>query len=240
MKREYLLAAWLAALSFSGGAMPACRAAEPVPATAINTLASWAGGVAASFGDVAGQNPGGTTFGQTFRVEEGDGFLSSLSFIVQGYAPHGAPEVCTFQACIMAWNGSHPIGPVLYSSSPLVMPEGFFPTITFNLPLNNVGIIADTDYVVFFTANNFLNGIRSDAAMGSVADIYPGGSFVSQTGGNSFNDLLNQNWDPVAANFADLAVRLDFTPVPEPATLLLPALGALVWVWRRSSASRVR
>jgi hypothetical protein len=226
------------ALSFSLGTLLHCRAADASPMTAMDTLSSWTGGVAASFGDNAGLNPGGTTFGQTFRVGEGDGYLTSLSFVVQGYAPHGAPEVCTFQSYIMAWNGSHPVGPVLYSSSPQVMPEGFFPTITFNLPLNNVGITADTDYVVFFTANNFLNGIRSDAAMGSVADIYPGGSFVSQTGGNNFSDLLNLNWDPVAPNFADLAIRLDFTPVPEPATLLLPALGALVWLWRRVSPSR--
>src|SRR5262245_37704409 len=129
MKSEYLLVACSVALSFYLNNVPPCRAAAPLPATAIDTLSSWSGGVAATFGDVAGENPGGTTFGQTFRVGEGDGFLTSLSFVVQGYAPHGAPEVCTFQSFIMAWDGTRPSGPVLYASNPLVMPEGFFPTI---------------------------------------------------------------------------------------------------------------
>jgi hypothetical protein len=206
----------------------ACLALVPeIRGGSIDTLSSWTGASVHTFGDVAGQNPGGTTFGQTFRIHGTDALLQSLTFVVEGYAPYAAPEACTFEAAILGWNGSRATGPTLYKSSPMTMPLGFFPTVTFTLPLN-VNVSKETQYVVVFTSNDFLNGIRSDAAMYSVSDSYSDGSFVSQTGASSFDDLINQNWDAVSPSFADLAIRLEYTAIPEPSTALLAVLGVLL------------
>lgn len=207
-------------------------------AGAIDTLSSWTGASIHTFGDFAGQNPGGTTFGQTFIVREDNVMLTKLGFGVIGYAPHTAPEACTFEAVIMAWNGSRPTGPILYRSSAQTMPTGFFPQVVFALNLGGVTVARNQPYVVFFTSNNSLNGVRSDAAMYSVGNIYNDGSFVSHYG-PSFNSLTSQNWEVLPA-FADLAIRLDYAVVPEPATAMLLAGGILGWLVLRGDRLRAK
>src|SRR5690349_1935274 len=78
--------AWMIWLGCSALIVSPCRAGS------IDTLSSWTGATIHTFGDVAGQNPGGTTFGQTFRIHGTDAVLQSLSFVVEGYAPYSAPE----------------------------------------------------------------------------------------------------------------------------------------------------
>lgn len=209
----------------------------PTYAGSIDTLSSWTGASAHSFGDVAGENAGGTTFGETFIIREANAALTVLSFGVTGYAPTAVPEACTFEAVIMAWNGSRPTGPVLYQSSPITMPlSGFFPSVVFNLDLGGVKVKKEDSYVVFFTSNHFLNGVRSDAAMYVVGDIYADGSFVSHRGPD-FNSLTTQNWG-VYPWFADLAIRLDYVTVPESGTLALFGIGlAGLSLSRRRKAS---
>ncbi len=181
----------------------------------------------ASFGDNAVLNPGGTTFGQTFQIADGPAQLSSLSFAVQGYAPNLAPEPCTFEVFIMAWDSLRPVGPVLYQSQSLEMPLGFFPIVTFNLPLDEVLLRQQQEYVVFLTANNYLNGIRSDAAVATVpGSTYAGGRFVSHSPGYCFNDLLVQSWTADVSQ--DLAFRLNYTVVPEPSASMLLISGLIV------------
>lgn len=197
----------------------------PTYAGSIDTLSSWTGATAASFGEIGGENAVGATFGQTFIIREAHAALTELSFGVTGYAPTAVAEACTFEAVIMAWNGSRPTGPVLYQSSPITMPvvPAWFPSVVFNLDLGGVKVKKDDPYVVFFTSNNFLNGVRSDAAMYAVGNIYADGSFVDHRGPD-FNSLTTQNWG-VYPGFADLAIRLDYVTTPEPGTLALLSLG---------------
>jgi hypothetical protein len=207
-------------------------------ADSIDTLSGWSGAITATFGDDAGQNPGGTTFGQTFTMPQ-DALLTGVAFAVQGYAPNTAPQACTFEAFIMAWNGSRPTGSVLYQSSALTMPLGFYPTVTFNLPINNVNVSSGAQYVLFLTSNDFLDGIRSDAAVETVFNTYPGGNFVSQYRGDSINDLLTQDWSQ--AGFLDLAFQINYqAPEPSACALFGLSLAMILKMWAKRSAPRQR
>src|SRR6266478_1043095 len=74
------------------------------PAASIDTLSSFSGSSVDSFGDVAGNNPGGTTFGQTFIIHGADAAAQNLTFMVRPYYPVSAPQQITFQAYIMGWS----------------------------------------------------------------------------------------------------------------------------------------
>jgi len=201
----------------------------------IDTLSQWTGGSMDSFGDLAGNNPGAVTFGQTFTLQEGPAYLTSVSFSVLDYYPVPAPEVCTFKVYVMSWQGQRPAGPVLYESQPLATSGSLFGYDTFTIGFDGPPLGTDQEYILFFSANEFLNGIRSDAAIASVSNTYPGGGFYDHYGGFSFNDLLNQDWNQYFAGYFDLAVRIELTPVPEPGTVLLLGLGGLGTVTRRRS-----
>src|SRR3954471_15175640 len=89
----------------------------------IDTLSLWTGGSIDSFGDVDGNNPGATTFGETFVIHGTDALAQNLQFFVRPYYPGTAPQLCTFQAYVMAWSGSRPTGSVLFASAPLTPPS---------------------------------------------------------------------------------------------------------------------
>jgi hypothetical protein len=198
----------------------------------IDTLSTWPNQTLDSLGELSGQNPGGVTFGQTFTIPGTNALLNTLSFIVDDYIPSPAQEVCTFEVFIMAWSNSRPAGPVLFQSDPLVT-NGLPGMQRFDVDLKGTFLTADQAYVVFFTANNFLNGIRSDAAMGSGGNLYPGGTFVEHYSGFGFHDLLIQDWHASFGGTVDLAIRLDYSQVPEPCSIALLALGALLARKRR-------
>ena len=124
----------------------------------------------------------------------------------------------------MAWNGARPYGPVLFESFPLTTSVAWQP---FSISLNTPTLVRDQPYVVCFTANNFLDGIRSDARMGGTDNLYQDGTFVAHYGGSSFNDLLTQDWTAPFWDLFDLAIRLEYQPVPEPSPLALLAMGLL-------------
>jgi hypothetical protein len=153
------------------------------------------------------------TFGQTFVIHEEQAHLESIEFLVNDYAPHSAPEVCTFEVFIMAWDGSKPTGPVLFQSEPLTTTGKFAYNDDFVVDLDGTSVVAGQEYIVFFTANNFLNDIRSDASMMIVDNIYADGILVTRHG-FSFNDLLNGNWNDFWANRRDLAIRLEYSATP--------------------------
>ncbi len=193
-------------------------------ADSIDTLSSWTGRSFDTFGDLSGNNPGGVTFGETFVIHSGDAYAQNLSFLVDQYYPSPAPEVCTFQAYLMAWNGSRPDGAILFASDPLVTST---PWQTFSVPLGNALLHRDQTYVAFFTANNFLNSIRSDARMGGTDDVYPDGVFVQSYNDFSFDDLFSHDWEAPFGTLFDLALKLDYAAVPEPAPA--PLLGVALF-----------
>jgi hypothetical protein len=209
------------------------------PAASIDMLSSFGGSSVDSFGDVAGNNPGGTTFGQTFVIHGSDAAAQNLTFMVRPYYPTTAPQQITFQAFIMAWSGSRPTGSVLFASSPLTTTGSTFAWETFSLPLGGALLQRDQNYVAFFTADNFLDGIRSDAGMAINGNVYSEGTFVSHYGESGFNSLLTSDWSAPFGSSYDLAIKLDYQAVPEPssALILLFGLGALP-VWRRLKKQR--
>jgi len=213
-----------------------------VGAASIDTLRSWTGAGMHSFGEHAGNNPGAVTFGQTFRITSGNVYGRTLSFMVDDYFPSTALEVCTFQALIMQWNGIRATGPVLFQSDPLVTHGGFGVWETFNVPLNDTLLVKDQPYVAIFTANNFLNGIRSDASMANTSNLYAGGGFVSHVGGYSIADLSAWDWYTRWEGSYDLAFRLTskHKPVPEPAGGLLLAIGCGLWLLRGRKEAATR
>jgi PEP-CTERM motif len=193
----------------------------------IGTLSGYTGSGIASFGDLAGDNPGGTTFGQTFNTGGTDAFAQDISFLVQPYYPYTASAETEFQVFLMAWNGSQPVGPVLFASPALTTTGTIFSTEQFDVTLGNTYLNGGQEYVAFFTADNYLNGIRADAAMGSTGDLYSGGTFVAHYDDSNFNGLLSSAWsNPFGGEF-ELAFNMNLQAVPEPTTLALAGLGGL-------------
>jgi hypothetical protein len=200
-------------------------AATSAPAESIDTLSNWSG---ESWTDAFGESAddyGAFTFGETFKILSGNARLQSITFKTLGKTPSPATQACTFEVSVMAWDGSKPTGPVLYMSAPLTTSSGFYPVDTFTLPLDNTPVRNGMEYVVFFTANNYLDGIRSDAMLATtVNDSYSDGMFVTHYGGSSFADLSAWGW---YGSQGDVAMNLTYD-IPEPMSLLLVGLGGLV------------
>jgi hypothetical protein len=205
--------------------------ASPLRGDSIDTLSGWNGGsFIDGFGELEGGNPGATTFGQTFRLSA-NAQLKSVTFKTVGKTPDPASQVCRFQTAVMAWDGSRPTGSSLYVSQPLTTSSGFYPTDTFNVSLGDTAVNGGKDYIMLFTATNFMDGIRSDAMLSFTDDVYSGGRFLANYGSSSFADLSTGNW--WGSPTGDVAMRLEYTPVPEPATVSLLALGGAAILRRR-------
>jgi hypothetical protein len=212
-----------------------CLAVLPATgwSSSIDTLSGWTGASVGSFGDMANGGITATTFGQTFKITGGNARLGSVTFKVSDNAPLTAPQVSTFQTVLMQWNGTRPVGDPLFASGPLVTSGGFGTWDTFNVSLDDTEVAEDQEYVLFFTADNFLDHVRSDAAMASVGDIYGNGGFVSHAGENGWNDLFASDWNTGAMGTTDLALRIEYQIIPEPASLMLLAFGGLALRMRR-------
>ena len=180
----------------------------------LNTLDEWYGDATHAFGETPVEDGRkdtiGTTFGQTFRIAEDGWFrLDSIAFEIDDYAPGVAPEPCQFEVYVMPWTGTRPIGQTVYASGPLTTTAAwrFEP---FTLAPKEVLLAGQTTYVVLFTANGFLNGTRSDAAVASVADFYPGGGLYIHHGG-TFDDLFTEDWSTEFVWTTDLALKLEWS-----------------------------
>jgi hypothetical protein len=206
---------------------------SPARADSIDTLSGWTGSLVDAFGELEGNNPGATTFGQTFRLSS-DAHLTSITFKTVSKTPDPAPQACKFQVGVAAWNGSSTTGSPLYLSQALTTSTGLYPTDTFNVSLGDALVRGGTDYIVLFTANNFLDGIRSDAMLSFTNDSYAGGSFMAHYGGSSMADLSAWGWWGSPAG--DVAMRMEYTPVPEPTTLAMLAFGGVAIIKRRGQS----
>lgn len=203
-------------------------------AGSIDTLSSWTSTIAYAMGE---DELGGDTYGQTFDIPGSNARLNKISFMVRDYGLSAdMPEACTFEVFVMAWSWSNlrPTGPILFRSQPLVT-NGSGANQLFEIDAIDTLLLADQQYVVFFTSNNFLNQIPGAAGMCCVGNIYSGGILVAQFDGHSFNDVLSDNWSIGLSNMIDLAIRLDYTEVPEPASAMLLLLGA---AWMRTRRRR--
>jgi len=170
---------------------------------------------------VDGNNPGASTFGETFVIHSSDALAQNLSFYVRPYYPGTAPQLCTFQVYIMGWSGSRPTGSVLFASAALTPPS---PQVL-SISLGNTFLKRDQKYVAFFTSDNFMDGIRSDAAMAAVPNAYADGAIVVSYSDPNFNAMFTHDWATIFDPQYDLGFKLDYQPIPEPSTCTLIALG---------------
>lgn len=175
------------------------------------------------------------TVGQTFMADE-DTLLSSFGFFVDdGYDYWGS--FLMFDAYVMAWDGAKATGDVLFQSGPYFTSnnggaDGFeefaIDTDELYLPAGN--------YVAFFSASWYFVQEPVQSMLGAfLGDVYPGGRPVAIDNGMDFDLITEQNWG--SYGHTEHAFWLDFTPVPEPATLVL-ASGLLVWA--RAALRRTR
>jgi len=179
---------------------------------------------------VSGSAPFGVpniaTVGQTFTVDE-ETFLSGFAFFVDDHYDYYG-RFLAFGAYVMAWDGSRAAGDVLFESGPYITSnnggeDGFeefaIDTDELYLPAGN--------YVAFFSTSWYFGQPSVQSTVGRVdGDVYPGGVPVSIDNGMDFDLVTEQDW--AAYGYNERAFWLDFTPVPEPATLLLTSI-LLAW-----------
>ncbi len=202
------------------------RSRPRAPAT-MNTLAGWTGATFDAFGetpaDPASQDLVAFTVGQTFRIAgEGRFSLDEISFPIDDLYPDGpAAEACMFEVFVTPWTGTRPVDDILYRSEPLTT-AGLAEAETFTLRPEEVVLSGETSYIVFLTAGHFLNGVRSDASVGIVDNVYPAGEFYRHAGPASadlFDRLFTEDWSSDLACQQDLALHLEWSPladVPDP------------------------
>jgi hypothetical protein len=169
------------------------------------------------------------SYGQTFKVNAPEARLNSFTFGVWDYAPEREAQACTFEVAIMEWGGSGPTGSVLYKSQPLVSPNGSTWSIM-TVPLGNVLVDGDKQYLAFLTATDFMDGVQSLAMVSWGWDSYSDGAMYFHTAFGP-GDELRQDWSSAGA--VDMGFTLDYTPVPEPATMGLLALGGMAVIRRK-------
>jgi hypothetical protein len=86
----------------------------------------------------------------------------------------------------------------------------------FALHPEDVVLAGNTLYVIVFTANHFFNGIRSDAVMACVDNIYPGGELYEHSGradDGLFDRFFSEPWSARWADRRDLALELKWSPL---------------------------
>jgi hypothetical protein len=208
------------------------------PAYSISTLAAWDG-----YTGITGFSDSGTSnvlasfmsVGETFRINNGNAAISTFAFSVQSSNPRFLPGPSDFQVGVAAWNGSRPTG-LLYLSDHLVASGGNWQ----NFEVKPVNLILNQgqEYLLFFTAVNFIDGLDSQAGI-SYAPNHPYADgqycFLGYGGaGVGMNDLFSNDW---TVTNEDLAFEIDYQVVPEPCSMVLLGLGAACFMFRRKGCS---
>jgi hypothetical protein len=214
-------------------AVVALAAVNPTQAGFITTLPSWDGvqGVN-SFGE-----PDTATYGQTITVGATETFLTDFSFRVAT----DVGNISRFEAIVMEWDSvaKVAVGPILFNSG-LLTNSTIGDTPYYNVVgvTTNVQLVANKEYVLFFTTSNVFDTSNDFATFGSVSpilplpDAYTGGSFVFNNNGNNFGSLSDPTnpWNVGYPNADDLAFTANLIdpPVnatPAPAGVVLFGLG---------------
>jgi hypothetical protein len=156
------------------------------------------------------------TFGQVIRLPHGSsGHLVEFTLWLSD-PPLFNPDPLVFSAYVMAWDGEHAEGPVLYKSPPtntahLAHGErGQFRFSGLSVPMER-----DRTYVIFVSCSEYFDGITSEAYLGSRTDNpYPGGNLCSLNNGSDFSKVTCEAWHQGMIPW-DLAFDAVFSVSPE-------------------------
>lgn len=179
------------------------------------------------------------TYGQTFTVTGTETLLNDFSFRFNDYVN---PDFVDFAAYVYAWDGSKATGSQLFASSALSTTnnggaDGFE---QFTINTGSLQLISGIQYVAFFSASNFFDGVLGTSFWElSTSDAYSGGNVVWDNNGNSFASLTTNTWDCSGSCVGgrDLWFNANFSSVPAPSTLAVLSLGIFgIGVARRKKA----
>lgn len=193
----------------------------------IDTVSSWDGSnFVSSFGE-----PGTATFGQTITTDAANTFLKSFTFHIVTNTVNMPANTARFAAYVMGWDAANfrATGPILFDSGLITHnPSDDIVPITIN---PNIQLQADAQYVLFFSASNYFDGLSDGLKFGALStDGYAGGDFVYANSISDFGALTAAAWSTFSV--PDLAFTAEFSPaaaaaVPEPGSAALAASGAL-------------
>jgi hypothetical protein len=191
----------------------------------VSDWGGWDGSSEISGFGIVSEGGGDITAGQTFQINDGNALVSNISVPIIDDSDSSSVE---FQFGVAAWNGTQATGSVLYLSSALFASSTSFQT--FAVAPDNLTLNQNQEYVLFLTANSFVNSSpQSSAGVGYVpGGAYTAGQYYSLAGDQlGINDLFTHSWAP-SGSPADFAFEVDYQVVPEPGTLMLLGLGGVL------------
>jgi hypothetical protein len=198
--------------------------ASPARADSVNTLSGWDGytgidGVGEYWAYSVWMS---RSLAQTFKVTSPEARLNTMTFAVNDMAPVYEAQATKMDVVVMEWSGSSPTGSVLYRTGPVVSPNGSAWS-TMTVSLGNTLVQSDKEYIAILTTSNYMDGIQNKAMAAFAWDNYADGYMVFYDGFGP-GDELTGSWTGIGS--VDLGVVIDYTPIPEPATVSLLAIGA--------------
>jgi len=185
--------------------------------------------------------PRAATFGQTFVASGAT--LTGFSFWLGNENNENTSSASALQlrAYVMTWNGSR-AGARMYRSDVRVGPTADLQQYLFATP--NISLTPGSRYVAFLSTSGLFRDIGPRPAQAAVwlsNHTSSGGAFVFTDNGDDVDLLSSQNWDDTGTSGFQAQFQATFggTVVPEPASLMLMAMGLLaVGGWRVTRGRR--
>ena len=169
--------------------------------------------IVGSFGE-----PNAATVGQTF-IAPPNARLDRFTFYL--FYVEGGPA--RFSGHVGNWDGAKVTGPLLYTSGERQLTTPLTP-IPVTFETGGVPVTPGRRYVAFLSASNFFDGLEDNTNLFLEGNTYTGGGHVALANGSNFSEIFTRDWrglDPL-----DLAFVAEFSPVPEPSTMMLFGTGA--------------
>lgn len=168
--------------------------------------------------------PNAATAGQTFLAPPLAAQLDRFTFFL-AYAgddgvvnPPAGPA--RFAGYVSAWDGTKASGPLLFASGEMQLTtvDTTFRPVMFET--GGIPVTPGLSYIAFISASGFFDGLEDNTGRSFEGDTYPGGVTVSLPNGNDFSQVFTTPWVNGLAP-ADMGFVAEFSPVPEPSTMML-------------------